>query len=44
MLIKTSNKAIFAFSDTHGNHRHLQVPENADIVICAVPVMPWRMI
>ncbi|HOT74064.1 MAG TPA: metallophosphoesterase [Bacteroidales bacterium] len=35
MLIKTSNKAIFAFSDTHGNHRHLQVPENADIVICA---------
>ena len=26
---------IFAFSDTHGRHRELQVPENVDIVICA---------
>ena len=26
---------IFAFSDTHGNHHRLQVPEDADIVICA---------
>lgn len=26
---------IFAFSDTHGSHRLLQVPENVDIVICA---------
>lgn len=26
---------IFAFSDTHGNHRRLQVPEDADIIICA---------
>ena len=26
---------IFAFSDTHGSHRLLQVPENVDIIICA---------
>ena len=26
---------IFAFSDTHGSHRLLQVPEDVDIVICA---------
>ena len=26
---------IFAFSDTHGRHRCLQVPEDADIIICA---------
>ena len=35
MLIKNCDKTIFAFSDTHGNHRELQVPENVDIVICA---------
>ena len=29
------NRNLFAFSDTHGNHRELQVPENVDIVICA---------
>ena len=27
--------SVFAFSDTHGSHRLLQVPENVDIVICA---------
>jgi len=26
---------IFAFSDTHGHHRDLQVPKGADIIICA---------
>ena len=26
---------IFAFSDTHGRHKELLVPENVDIVICA---------
>ncbi len=26
---------IYSFSDTHGKHRELQVPENVDIVICA---------
>lgn len=27
--------SIYAFSDTHGHHRALQVPEDADIIICA---------
>lgn len=27
--------SIFTFSDTHGRHRELEVPEEADIVICA---------
>ena len=34
-MINLGFKPIFAFSDTHGNHRCLQVPEDADIVICA---------
>ena len=29
------NNTIFAFSDTHGNHRKISVPEEADILICA---------
>lgn len=33
--IVINNILIFAFSDTHGRHRALQVPEDADIVICA---------
>lgn len=37
IIYHTYNKdrKIFAFSDTHGRHRELQVPENVDIVICA---------
>lgn len=35
MIIKHNNKNIFAFSDTHGQHRDVIVPEEADIVICA---------
>lgn len=35
MIIRFENKVIFAFSDTHGNHRRLLVPEDAEIVICA---------
>jgi predicted phosphohydrolase len=35
MMLSLSGQSIFAFSDTHGNHRRLQVPEDADIVICA---------
>ena len=35
MILNLNKKNIFAFSDTHGNHRELQVPENVDIVICA---------
>ena len=34
-LFQIKNLTIFAFSDTHGNHRRLQVPEDADIIICA---------
>ena len=28
------SEGIYSFSDTHGNHRELQVPENIDIAIC----------
>lgn len=35
MIIKLNDLNIFAFSDTHGNHQKLQVPDNADIIICA---------
>ena len=28
-------RSVAAFSDTHGHHRDLQVPEGADIIICA---------
>lgn len=35
MLIQFFNHSIFAFSDTHGRHRELQVPEKTDILICA---------
>ena len=34
-MIIQNNKRILAFADTHGNHRKIQVPEDADIVICA---------
>lgn len=34
-MIYKSSTSIFAFSDTHGNHRRLKVPEDADITICA---------
>ena len=33
MTINSHN--IFSFSDTHGHHRDLKVPEGADIIICA---------
>jgi predicted phosphodiesterase len=35
VILNLNNKNIFDFSDTHGNHRALQVPEIVDIVICA---------
>ena len=35
MIIKHNNKNIFVFSDTHGKHRDVIVPEEIDIVICA---------
>lgn len=35
MYFKFKDINIFAFSDTHGNHKKQKVPENVDIVICA---------
>ena len=35
MYFKFKDINIFAFSDTHGNHKKLKVPENVDIAICA---------
>lgn len=35
MNLTINSQLIFAFSDTHGRHRSLQVPERVDIVICA---------
>jgi len=35
MTIQINGQTIFAFSDTHGHHRDLMVPENADVLICA---------
>lgn len=34
-MIYLNDISIFAFSDTHGHHQALQVPEDADIIICA---------
>lgn len=39
-MILLKGLEIFVFSDTHGNHRRLQVPEDADIVICAGEDLP----
>ena len=35
MNLLINSQLIFAFSDTHGRHRSLQVPERVDIIICA---------
>ena len=35
MLIEYKNHKIFAFSDTHGFNDRLQMPKDADILICA---------
>lgn len=35
MLIEYKNHKIFAFSDTHGFNGRLQIPKDADILICA---------
>lgn len=34
-FLKINSYILFAFADTHGNHKKLQVPKDADIVICA---------
>lgn len=35
MYINYKEQNIFAFSDTHGMHRRLAIPEDADILVCA---------
>ena len=35
MLIKYKGHKIFAFADTHGMYRRLNVPADADVLICA---------
>lgn len=35
MIVISDTFTLFAFSDTHGRHRDLKVPEEADIIICA---------
>jgi Icc-related predicted phosphoesterase len=35
MLIDLNHKMIFAFADTHGQHRQLRIPAVADILVCA---------
>lgn len=39
MFFEEHNVRVFAFSDTHGHHRELAVPEGADIIICAGDVV-----
>ncbi len=34
-MITINGHTIFTFSDTHGHHRDLRVPEGVDIIICA---------
>ena len=33
-IVVVNGLEVYAFADTHGRHRELQVPENVDIVIC----------
>ena len=39
MRLDYKGKHLFAFSDTHGMHRDLSIPENTDILICAGDVV-----
>ena len=40
MLFNYKGHRIFAFSDAHGMHRRLYIPESADILLCAGDVVP----
>lgn len=40
MLFNYKGYRIFAFSETHGMHRRLYIPESADILLCAGDVVP----
>lgn len=39
MILDYKGKRLFAFSDTHGMHRKLSIPEGTDILICAGDVV-----
>ena len=39
MLFNYKEHRIFAFSDTHGMHNRLHIPEEADILLCAGDVV-----
>ncbi len=39
MLFNYKEHRIFAFSDSHGMHRRLYIPETADILLCAGDVV-----
>lgn len=39
MLFNYKEHRIFAFSDTHGMHKWLHIPEEADILLCAGDVV-----
>ena len=39
MILRNNGHTVFAFSDTHGCHRELVVPEGVDIIICAGDVV-----
>ena len=39
MLFNYKEHRIFAFSDSHGMHRQLYIPETADILLCAGDVV-----
>ena len=34
MLINYKNNKIFVFSDSHGLHKHIDIPQDTDITIC----------
>ena len=39
MRLDYKGKHLFAFSDTHGMHRKLSIPQGIDILICAGDVI-----
>ncbi len=41
MLFNYKEHRIFAFSDYHGMHKWLHIPEEADILLCAGDVSVW---
>lgn len=39
MILDYKGKRLFAFSDTHGRHRDLSIPQSAEILVCAGDVV-----